>query len=145
MPFRLISLSSLSPVAAVVVAATLAIVVKILAIFQGNGSSTAYLIAAITALVAVIGALARYVQKQTSTNQEFFSKQLEQSSENLKSERTSRTEETKAFIGQLDSLARQTREAHEREMNQVLTRLEQSDKIATRQTEILSELPRRKR
>jgi hypothetical protein len=92
---------------------------------QQNGTSVGYLIAAIGALAAVIGVLGK-----------FFMARLEKADAMVMEERKGRNDDTKAFLNQLNDLARENREAHEREMNQVLTRLEQSDRIAKQQTEL---------
>jgi hypothetical protein len=100
---------------------------------QQNGSSLGYYVTAIAALAGVIAVLGK-----------FFMERLKQADVQLQEERKARSEDTKAFLGQLSDLARQTREAHEREMVQVLNRLERSDQISKQQTEILSVIERKR-
>jgi len=99
-----------------------------------NGSVFYYMI---SGLVVAITALAGFIAKQWKDSNAHLSAQLAE-------EKRLREETTKNFLNQLSELAKQTREAHEREMSQVLNRLERSDQISKQQTEILAALQRRR-
>ena len=78
-----------------------------------------------------------FLEKQVNSKESILSDRLMKADQNFEAERTASEKRTSAFLEELRAVSQANREAHEREMKQVLDRLETSDNIAARQTDIL--------